>query len=140
MHPTAALHGGGRRAHMHPAAMAAAPTPPAALPSHLQVHKHAARHVLAGAGLGEEGVEGVVAAADGLVGGHLAIGLDAAGGQGRPRRAGNMGRASCGGQLGAGRAMAGVGAAMAGLGAGGRQAGGGMAGGGRAAAHPCSRQ
>ena len=28
-------------------------------------------------GLREEGVEGVVAAADGLVGGHLAIGLDA---------------------------------------------------------------
>ena len=30
-----------------------------------------------GAGLGEEGVEAVVAAADGLVGGHLAVGLDA---------------------------------------------------------------
>ena len=27
--------------------------------------------------LGEEGVEGVVAGADGLVGGHLAVGLDA---------------------------------------------------------------
>ncbi len=33
--------------------------------------------MLAGAGLREEGVEGVVAAADGLVGGHLAVGLDA---------------------------------------------------------------
>merc|ERR1719428_1770186 len=33
--------------------------------------------VLAGTSLGEEGVEGVVAAADGLVGGHLAIRLDA---------------------------------------------------------------
>ena len=43
----------------------------------LEVDEDAARHVLAGAGLGEEGVEGVVAAADGLVRGHLAIGLDA---------------------------------------------------------------
>jgi len=33
--------------------------------------------VFSGAGLGEEGVEGVIAAADGLVGGHLAVGLDA---------------------------------------------------------------
>ena len=32
--------------------------------------------MLAGAGLAEEGVEGVVAAADGLVGGHLAVRLD----------------------------------------------------------------
>jgi hypothetical protein len=32
--------------------------------------------VLASAGLREEGVEGVVTASDGLVAGHLAIGLD----------------------------------------------------------------
>jgi hypothetical protein len=43
----------------------------------LQVHHDGARDVLASAGLGEEGVEGVVAAADGLVGGHLAVRLDA---------------------------------------------------------------
>merc|ERR1719389_1542494 len=43
----------------------------------LEVDEHAARDVLARAGLREEGVEGVVAAADGLVGGHLAIRLDA---------------------------------------------------------------
>mmetsp|Transcript_44423 Transcript_44423/g.143308 ORF Transcript_44423/g.143308 Transcript_44423/m.143308 type:complete len:201 (+) Transcript_44423:1042-1644(+) len=43
----------------------------------LEVDEDRAGHVLAGAGLGEEGVEGVVAAADRLVGGHLAIGLDA---------------------------------------------------------------
>ena len=42
-----------------------------------EVDEHRARHVLARAGLGEEGVEGVVAAADGLVRGHLAIRLDA---------------------------------------------------------------
>ena len=33
--------------------------------------------MLAGARLAEEGVEGVVPAADGLVGGHLTVGLDA---------------------------------------------------------------
>ena len=33
--------------------------------------------MLAGTSLAEEGVEGVVAAADGLVGGHLTVGLDA---------------------------------------------------------------
>ena len=33
--------------------------------------------MLASAGLAEEGVEGVVTTADGLVGGHLAVGLDA---------------------------------------------------------------
>ena len=33
--------------------------------------------MLAGAGLAEEGVEWVIAAADGLVRGHLAVGLDA---------------------------------------------------------------
>ncbi|TYZ69144.1 hypothetical protein PybrP1_010479 [[Pythium] brassicae (nom. inval.)] len=43
----------------------------------LEVDKHGARDVLAGAGLGEECVEGVVAAADGLVARHLAVGLDA---------------------------------------------------------------
>mmetsp|Transcript_34725 Transcript_34725/g.90867 ORF Transcript_34725/g.90867 Transcript_34725/m.90867 type:complete len:504 (-) Transcript_34725:11-1522(-) len=43
----------------------------------LEVDEHAARDVLARAGLREEGVEGVVAAADRLVRGHLAIGLDA---------------------------------------------------------------
>ena len=43
----------------------------------LEVDEHGARHVLARAGLREEGVEGVVAAADGLVGRHLAVGLDA---------------------------------------------------------------
>ena len=42
----------------------------------LEVDEDGARHVLSGAGLGEEGVEGVVAAADRLVGGHLAVGLD----------------------------------------------------------------
>ena len=43
----------------------------------LEVDEDRAGHVLAGAGLGEEGVEGVVTAANRLVGGHLAIGLDA---------------------------------------------------------------
>ena len=43
----------------------------------LEVDEDGAGDVLAGAGLGEEGVEGVVAAADGLVGRHLAIRLDA---------------------------------------------------------------
>ena len=43
----------------------------------LEVDEDGARHVLARAGLREEGVERVVAAADGLVRGHLAIGLDA---------------------------------------------------------------
>ena len=33
--------------------------------------------MLSGTSLAEEGVEGVVAAADGLVGGHLTVGLDA---------------------------------------------------------------
>ena len=78
-----------------------APHPPPNRPArpgpHLQVDEHAAGHVLAGARLGEEGVEGVVAAADGLVGGHLAIGLDAAAAH-RPergqRQAGGAGRRS----------------------------------------------
>jgi hypothetical protein len=43
----------------------------------LEVDEHGTGHVLAGASLGEEGVEGVIAAANGLVGGHLAVRLDA---------------------------------------------------------------
>merc|ERR1719329_696032 len=43
----------------------------------LEVHHDGAGHVLASAGLGEEGVEGVVAATDGLVRRHLAVRLDA---------------------------------------------------------------
>ena len=42
----------------------------------LQVEEHATGDVLAGTSLGEEGVEGIIAAANGLVGGHLAIRLD----------------------------------------------------------------
>ena len=45
--------------------------------SGLQVHKHGPGHVLPRPGLREEGVEGVVSSPDGLVAGHLAIGLDA---------------------------------------------------------------
>merc|ERR1712086_98127 len=45
--------------------------------SGLEVNVDGAGHVLAGTSLGEEGVEGVIAATDGLVGGHLAVGLDA---------------------------------------------------------------
>jgi hypothetical protein len=44
--------------------------------SWLQVQEDATRHVLAGAGLRKEGVEGIVATADGLVRRHLAIGLN----------------------------------------------------------------
>jgi len=43
----------------------------------LQIHEHGTGHVLAGSGLAEEGVERVITSAHGLVGGHLAIGLDA---------------------------------------------------------------
>jgi len=43
----------------------------------LQVDEDATRDVLSSASLREEGVEGVVATADSLVGGHLAVGLDA---------------------------------------------------------------
>ena len=43
----------------------------------LEVDEHGARHVFAGARLGEEGVEAVVAAADRFVRGHLAVRLDA---------------------------------------------------------------
>merc|ERR1712018_226074 len=42
----------------------------------LQIHEDGPRDVLAGASLGEEGVEGVITAPDGLVRGHLAIRLD----------------------------------------------------------------
>ena len=43
----------------------------------LEVHKHSPGHVLPRPSLREEGVEGVIASPDGLVAGHLAIGLDA---------------------------------------------------------------
>ena len=43
----------------------------------LEVDEDGARHVLARAGLGEEGVERIVATADGLVRRHLAVRLDA---------------------------------------------------------------
>ena len=43
----------------------------------LQVHEHGPGHVLARPGLAEERVEGVIPAADGLVAGHLAVGLNA---------------------------------------------------------------
>ena len=43
----------------------------------LQIDEHAAGHVLASASLREEGVERVIAAADRLVGRHLAIRLNA---------------------------------------------------------------
>merc|ERR1712153_279265 len=42
----------------------------------LEVEVDGAGHVLAGAGLGEEGVEGVITTTDGLVGRHLAVRLD----------------------------------------------------------------
>jgi hypothetical protein len=43
----------------------------------LEVDVDGTGDVLSGTSLGEEGVEGVVAATDGLVGGHLAVRLDA---------------------------------------------------------------
>mmetsp|Transcript_36609 Transcript_36609/g.61693 ORF Transcript_36609/g.61693 Transcript_36609/m.61693 type:complete len:458 (+) Transcript_36609:171-1544(+) len=43
----------------------------------LEIEEDAAGHVLAGTSLREEGVESVVTATDGLVGGHLSVGLDA---------------------------------------------------------------
>jgi len=43
----------------------------------LKVDVYGAGYVLAGTSLGEEGVEGIIAATDGFVGGHLAIGLNA---------------------------------------------------------------
>ena len=42
----------------------------------LEIEEDAARDVLASTSLGEEGVEGIVATANGLVGGHLTIRLD----------------------------------------------------------------
>ena len=45
--------------------------------SWLKINEDATGHVLAGTSLGEEGVEGVVAAAYGFVGRHLTIRLDA---------------------------------------------------------------
>ena len=42
----------------------------------LEVDKHGPGHVLPGPGLREEGVEGVIAPPNGLIGGHGAIGLD----------------------------------------------------------------
>jgi hypothetical protein len=42
----------------------------------LQVEEDATGNVLAGTSLGEEGVESIVATADGLVRGHLTIGLN----------------------------------------------------------------
>ena len=45
--------------------------------SRFEINKDSTRDVLAGTSLREEGVEGVITTADGLVGGHLAIGLDA---------------------------------------------------------------
>jgi len=44
--------------------------------SGLQIHEHGAGHMLTSSCLAEEGAEGVVATAHGLVGGHMAIGLD----------------------------------------------------------------
>lgn len=45
--------------------------------THLKINEHTAWHVLASTSLGKESVESIVATADGLVGGHLAVGLDA---------------------------------------------------------------
>ena len=42
----------------------------------LQVDEDSSWHVLAGARLGEEGVEGIVSTADRFVGRHLAVGLN----------------------------------------------------------------
>ena len=43
----------------------------------LKVDKHCSGHMLASASLAEERVEGIVSSADGLVRGHLAVGLNA---------------------------------------------------------------
>jgi hypothetical protein len=43
----------------------------------LEVDVDGTGDVLAGSGLGEEGVEGIITSSDSLVGGHLAVGLDA---------------------------------------------------------------
>jgi hypothetical protein len=45
--------------------------------SGLQVQEDSTGHMLASTGLGEEGVEGIISVANGLVRGHLTIGLDA---------------------------------------------------------------
>jgi hypothetical protein len=45
--------------------------------SWLQINKDSSRNMLAGSGFREEGVERVVAGSNGLVGGHLTVGLDA---------------------------------------------------------------
>ena len=45
--------------------------------SGLEVNKHGAGHMLSSSSLAEEGIEGVVASADGLVRGHLAVWLNA---------------------------------------------------------------
>ena len=42
-----------------------------------EIDEDSSWYVLAGPGLAEECVEGVIAASDGLVGWHLAVGLDA---------------------------------------------------------------
>jgi len=42
----------------------------------LQVDEDGTRDVLSGTSLGEEGVESIIATTDGLIGGHLTIGLD----------------------------------------------------------------
>merc|ERR1711937_809375 len=42
----------------------------------LEIEEDAAGHVLAGTSLGEEGVEGIITATDGLVRGHLTVGLN----------------------------------------------------------------
>jgi len=41
----------------------------------LKIHEDGAWHVFPGAGLAEERVEGIVSAANGLVTGHLSVGL-----------------------------------------------------------------
>ena len=41
-----------------------------------EIDEDSSGDVLASAGFGEEGVEGVITTTDGLVGGHLAVGLD----------------------------------------------------------------
>lgn len=42
----------------------------------LEIDHDAAGHMLASTSLGEEGVEGIITATDGLIGGHLTIRLD----------------------------------------------------------------
>ena len=41
-----------------------------------QIEEDTSGDVLAGSGLGEESVEGVITATDGFIGGHLTVGLD----------------------------------------------------------------